>query len=159
MGVWGALLQGVLSVDSSIQGGIADKKQSDANIALAGEAGSDALIRGKQEASALRTGASSVAAEQFVAFSNSGIDASTGTAADVQASTKARGELEALTVENNAAREAWGYKKHGLAFQTQAGINSSRRNREVAGTVLGTLGNAASAYSKDKAGGGSGFGV
>ncbi len=148
MGVWGAALQGVLSVDGSIQEGIADRKQADANTALANEAASDALIRGASDAAGYRTTGTQVAAKQMVAFSNSGVDATVGTAANVQDSTRARAELEALTVENNAAREAWGYKKHGLAFQTQAGINSGRRNREIAGTVLGTIGQGMSEYSK-----------
>lgn len=158
MGVWGAALQGVMGVDSAIQGGMADKKQADANTKLANDAAADSLIRASRDAGAVRSAGSQVAAQQFVAFTNSGVDASVGTAANVIASTDAQSELAALTVENNAAREAWGYKKHGIAFQTQAGINSARTNREIAGTALGALGQGMSAYAKDKAGGGSGFG-
>ena len=153
MGVWGALLQGVLSVDSSIQGGIAEKKQFDANIQLANDAADDAVRRGQKEAGGMREAGTQLAARQAVAYSNSGVDASSGTPADVIASTSTNSELDALTTENNAAREALGYKKHGIQWQAQAGINASRRNSEVAGTIIGTAGNAASAYSK------TGFGV
>lgn len=150
MGVWGAVIQGVLSVDSGIQQGIADKKQADRNTAMAEEAAADAVRRGGREAAGARMAGSAAAAQQAVAYDASGVDSTVGTAANVQAGTKAQAELQALTIENNAAREAWGYRKHGLDFQTQAGLNASRRNREMVGTVLGTAGNVASAWSKDQ---------
>lgn len=158
MGVWGAAIQGVLGVDSSIQEGKAAKKQADKNTELANAAATDALQRGAQEAGAQRMAGSELAARQMVAFANSGVDATVGTAANVQAGTKARAELDALTAENNAAREAFGYKKHGLDFQTQAGLDASRRGREIAGTVLSTAGSVGTAYAKNKKSGGSGFG-
>lgn len=143
----------MLGVDSGIQEGIADGKQAAANTKMANDAASDALRRGVGEAGEYRAAGGQVASSQFVAFTNSGVDATVGTAANVIGATRAKAELEALTIENNAAREAWGYKKHGIAFQTQAGLNSSRRNREIAGTVLGSVGNGMSAFSK------TGFGV
>lgn len=158
MGVWGALIQGGLSIDSSIQEGQAEKRQADRNTAMANAAAADALARGSREAGELRQSGSELAARQRVAFANSGVAADVGTAANVQAATKARAELDALTAENNAAREAWGYKKHGLDFQTQAGINASRRAREVAGTALGTAGTMSTAYARNKKAGGSGWG-
>ncbi len=151
MGAWAAAVQGVLGVDSAIQQGQADKRQADRNTALANAAAQDALARGAQEAGAARMAGSEAAARQRVAYANSGVAADVGTAANVQASTKARAELDAQVLENNAAREAWGYKQHGLDFQTQAGINASRRAREVAGTLLGTAGTFASSRSRRKA--------
>ena len=139
-GVWGAIIQGVLGVDSSIVEGQAAKRQADRNTAQAHEASVDATNRGVLEAGGARMGASAMAARQAVAYSASGVDETVGTAANVQSATKAAGELEALTAENNAAREAWGYKKHGMDFQTQAGIDASRRNREIFGTILSTGG-------------------
>lgn len=148
MGVWGVALQGVLGADANIQAGIAEGKQAEANKKLADDAAADALQRGAKEAGAVRMAGSELAAAQALAFTNSGVDASVGTAASVQSGTRARANLDALTAANNAAREAWGYKKHGLAFEAQAGINASRRNRELAGTVLGSIGSGVSEYSK-----------
>ncbi len=150
MGVWGALIQGVLSVDSGIQQGIADKKQADANTAQANEAGADSLRRGGVDAGAAASAGSRLEAEQKVAYSVSGVDATVGTAADVQEETASKARLNALTIENNAAREAWGYKAHGLAFQTQAGINSSRNNRAIAGSVIGTAGAAVNVWNSNR---------
>lgn len=148
MGVWAAAIQGVLGVDSAIGEGKVRAKQAQQNKDLADRAAADALARGAGEAGKMRAAGSDLAAQQMVAFANSGVDASVGTAANVQASTKAKAELEALTLENNAAREAWGYKKHGLQFETQAGIDAARRNREAAGTLLGAAGGAFNSYKK-----------
>ena len=148
MGVWAAAIQGVLGVDSAIGEGKVSAKQAQQNKDLADRAAADALARGAGEAGKMRAAGSDLAAQQMVAFANSGVDASVGTAANVQASTKAKAELEALTLENNAAREAWGYKKHGLQFETQAGIDAARRNREAAGTLLGAAGGAFNSYKK-----------
>lgn len=158
MGVWGALIQGGLGIDSSIQEGQAEKRQADRNTALAQAAAADALVRGGLEGGAARQAGTELAARQHVAFANSGVDASVGTAANVQAATRARAELEAKQLENDAAREAWGYRKHGLDFQTQAGLSASRRGREIAGTALSTAGAMGAAHARGKKGGGSGWG-
>lgn len=149
MGVWGSLIQGALGVDSGIQQGKQDRKQADANTAAANDAATESLRRGALEAGQVRSEGSQLQAKQNVAYANSGVDATVGTAATVQAATKSKAELDALTVENNAAREAWGYKAHGIAFQTQAALNTSRRNREIAGTVIGSAGQTASGLAKD----------
>jgi hypothetical protein len=140
MGVWGAIIQGVLGVDASIVEGQAAKRQADRNTQQANEAATDAINRGVLEAGGARMAGTAMAARQAVAYSASGVDETVGTAANVQLATRAAAELEALTAENNAAREAWGYKKHGMDFQTQAGIDASRRGREIVGTLLSTGG-------------------
>lgn len=150
MGVWAAAIQGVLGVDSAITEGKNDAKQAQANKEMADMAAADALQRGAAEAGQMRQAGAQLAARQAVAYANSGVDASVGTAANVQAGTAAQAELEALTLENNSMREAFGYKKHGIDFQTQAGLNAARRNREVAGTILGTAGTITSGWAKKK---------
>ncbi len=154
MGVYGAAVQGVLGVDSTIQEGIADRKQSEANIELAKDAAAASLQRGAEEAGAIRNAGGQLQQAQAFAYANSGVDVSVGTAANVIASTAAASERDAVTAENNAMREAWGYKRHGIQFQQQAGLNASRRNREVAGTVLGAAGSIASEYAKNSKKGG-----
>lgn len=153
MGVWGALLQGVLSIDSGIIEGQQAAKQAKANIEQANDAAADAKNRGAIEAGQARTQGSQVAAEQNVAFANSGVRSDVGTALEVQANTAAQAELSAQTQKNNAAREAWGFKKHGMAYQAQAGLDAAKRNKETAGTILTSAGNAYAAYGK------SGWGV
>ena len=98
-----------------------------------------------------------LAARQHLAYANSGVDATVGTPAQVQSQTAAMSELDALTVENNALREAWGYKRFGLKFEQQAAMNASRSRNQQLGTFLGMAGAAANAYGKwkyDGSGGG-----
>lgn len=152
MGVWGAIIQGVLAVDASLVEGQAAKRQADRNTARANEAALDALSKGALEAGGARMAGSQTVAKQNVAYSASGVESSTGTAANVQAGTKAQAELEAQVIENDAAREAWGYRKHGMDYQTQAGLDASKRNREAFGTLLTAGGKAASAWAKGRKG-------
>lgn len=71
----------------------------------------DALRRGSIAAGFQRMQGSALVAKQRVAYSNSGVDATVGTPADVAAGSLAFNEFDALTLENNAAREALGHKR------------------------------------------------
>jgi hypothetical protein len=107
-------------------------------------AATDAEARGRQEAGGLRTQATQLLAKQRVAYANSGVDSTVGTPANVQAATAGVAELDARTIENNAAREAWGFRQEGEKFQRAANAESARAPLRAAGTVLGGVGQAAS---------------
>lgn len=151
MGIWGAAIQGVLGMDAAYTAGNEAVKTAELNSKRALEAAADARIRGAVEAGKATAEGSQLAAKQMVAFANSGVDATVGTAANVQEATVADAKLKALTIENNAAREAWGYKKHGMDYLAEAGLASARRDREMAGAGASTLGALASGYSKWRA--------
>lgn len=125
-------------------------RESDENRTLARIAAADATDRGNKEAGQARTQGTKLAAQQNVAYSNSGVDATVGTPASVMAETRATSELDARTIENNAAREAWGFKNHGLKFQQQAQLNATRSANRQTGTVLTGLGRATSILSDYK---------
>ena len=61
---------------------------------------------------------------------------------DVQRDTMALGELDALTIRNNAAREAWGYQtqalqdQHAAAMARTSGRNQAKALRQAS---LGSL--------------------
>ncbi len=50
----------------------------------------------------------------------SGVDVSSGSALDVKSSTQELGQVDALTIRSNAAREAYGYQVQGSNFGAQA---------------------------------------
>lgn len=152
MGVWAAAIQGGLAVDSGITQGREERRQLLNNQAAAEDAAALALQRGAGEAALARKQARRLAAHQGLAFRGAGVDATTGTAADLQLETEALGELDAQTIENNAAIEAFGFKKHGMDFNRQAGLSSSRRNREMAGTIIGSASNIAGAWNRGRRG-------
>lgn len=85
----------------------------------------------------------------------SGVDANSGSALDVRSSAAELGELNALTIRENATKEAYGYETQGIGFGNQANLEQSQAANDVtagevggAGTLLGGMGNAGSNYSK-----------
>lgn len=53
----------------------------------------------------------------------SGVNLDTGSAADVRAAAAALGELDALTIRSNTAREAYGYRVQGQSDKAQAELD------------------------------------
>jgi hypothetical protein len=124
----------------------AKEKEARENARLAQRAAVDALERGAREAGQARMGTSRLVAQQRVAYANSGVDPTVGTAARVQAETRAMGELDARTLENNAAREAWGFRTYGLKYRDQAQLEATRGANRAAATVLGGVGRFAGSF-------------
>lgn len=143
-----AVIGTVFDVEGSIKEGEAKQREAKDNAALAASAAADAIARGNQEAGRTRTDTTKLVAEQNVAYANSGVDPTVGTPASVMADTRAMGELDAKTLENNAAREAWGFRTYGMKYNQQAALEAARTQNKVAGTMLGGLGRAASGFSQ-----------
>lgn len=82
----------------------------------------------------------------------SGIDVNTGSAPDVRASTAEIGELDALTIRSNAARQAYGYDVAAVNDVAQARLLSAEsaqaRRAGIFGAVGSLLGGASSAGSQ-----------
>lgn len=109
-----------------------------ANQQLANLAAGDALARGIREAGQVRMGASQMIGEQQVAAGASGVDPSS--AAGLAATSRAFSELDAMTLVNNAMREAWGHQVEGQQFAAEAKAASQRKWMGPAATILGTAG-------------------
>lgn len=127
----------VQAANAESSGVVAEARQ---NQVLAERAASDAVERGRYEAGLSRMKTSSVIAKQRVAYANSGVDATVGTPADVAADTRVIGEMDAKTIQNNAAREAWGFRTQGERFGQEMEKESERNKYKIAGTILGGLG-------------------
>ena len=97
----------------------------------------DALQRGEQDAGRLRMAATQAIGAQKVAAGASGVDTDSKSTLDIMSDTRLVSELDAQTIRNNAAREAWGYKVQGMAYGDQARQARARAQREVTGTLLG----------------------
>lgn len=83
---------------------------ADFNASVADLQSKDAIERGAQEESRFRTQVRGAIGQQRAGIAASNIDVGFGSAVDVQADAAYLGELDALTIRTNAAREAWGYK-------------------------------------------------
>jgi hypothetical protein len=124
------------------------------NEALALRAAGDATHRGNLAAGRTRMAGGQLAARQQVAFASSGVDPTVGTPADVMADSRMMSELDALTEENNAAREAWGYKKQAEQIRRQNKFDRQTRGYRMAGTILGGAGQLAGSAASYTARGG-----
>lgn len=60
----------------------------------------------------------------------SGIDVNKGSAVDVQASQEAVGQLDAMTIRSNAAREAYGYETKAASFENQAKLDQMEASND-----------------------------
>lgn len=125
---------------------------ADYNAAVAEIQAADAVTRGADEEARFRSKVRGVIGSQRAGFAAGNIDVGFGSAVDVQADAATLGELDALTIRTNAAREAWGYqvsavdlkargrilRKEGAA-QAESGRVMQRASRyEGVGSVLGT---------------------
>jgi len=125
---------------------------SDFNAQVATLQAEDAIVRGQDEEQRFRTRVRSAIGAQRAGFAAGNIDVSSGSAVDVQADTAFLGEMDALTIRTNAAREAWGFKvqaedltrrgqiqrKEGAMYE-KAGKSARTASRfDTAGSLVGT---------------------
>ncbi len=81
----------------------------DFNAAALEMQATDAVSRGRDQEDRFRTQIKGLIGSQRASFAAQGVDVGSGSAVDVQEDTARQGELDALTIRTNAAREAWGY--------------------------------------------------
>jgi len=99
----------------------------------------DATRRGALSASRQRGQVRGVIGSQQVAFASQGVDVGSRSVADVAADSGLKGELDAITIENNAFREAFGFRVE--AAESRAAASGARtQSRSNAGNTLITGG-------------------
>lgn len=138
-----ALIAGAQAINQENEAGTEASyaiKGAEQNKQIAEQAAADARVRGAREAAVIRMQASQLGAKQRLAFANSGIDATQGTAVQTVANTAAAGELDAQTALNNAAREAWGYEVSANRYSEQAKLAGQRLGQQQFGIALGAFG-------------------
>jgi hypothetical protein len=91
------------------------KSVSEMNSRLATLSAEDALRRGKKAAYLHKREIKRTIGSQRAALAAQGIEIDDGSALEVQMDTATQGELDAITIKNNAFREAWGYKMEAVA--------------------------------------------
>jgi len=92
------------------------------NAAIADIQARDTEVTGDQAAQRFRSRTKGLIGEQRAGIAAGNIDVGYGSAVDVQADAALLGELDALTVRTNAAREAWGFRVEAEDSRTRAGI-------------------------------------
>lgn len=107
----------------------------------------DAIERGRVEEAEQRRTTRRLISAQEAGFAGKGVQVNVGTPLEVREETARLGELDALTIRNNAAREAAGFRAQGADFAGEAtllraGARQTRRAQPLrtAGTLLTTTG-------------------
>lgn len=107
------------------------------NKIIADSQAADALLRGKVEEEKYRIGIKQLMGEQRAAIAAQGVDVNFGSALDLQLDAAYYGELGALTVRNNAQREAWGYEVQAIGYGMQASQSEYEGTFGAFSTLLG----------------------
>lgn len=105
---------------------------ADYNAGVAGLQATDALERGDQAEARFRTQIRGAIGAQRTGFAAGNVDVGFGSAVDVQADAAFLGELDALTIKTNAAREAWGYQVQAFDYRKQAEIDRKGGANQIA---------------------------
>jgi hypothetical protein len=140
----GGMIQGIgtawLGVENAKDESQSAIRQGEYEQAAADYNARQALIKGARQGQAARMEGSALIARQRTAYANSGVDVKSGTPLSVMADTRSASELAALTKENDAAREAWGYKLQAQNSRenTQAKLRGIQRAEY--GSILAGVG-------------------
>ena len=102
------------------------------NATLADRAARDALERGAREEQQKRMETSALQGRQRAAMAANGVDLTFGSPLDTLVDTATLGELDALTIRRNAAREAYDIEAQGVNYRADATL--SRMNAKAART-------------------------
>lgn len=95
-----------------------------------------ALSAGRRQEEAQRLKTAQVIGMQRAQLAHSGIDIGSGSALRLQEDTARVGELDALTIRNNAARAAYGYEVQASDFGANAGmLDRTAKNARTAGAI------------------------
>lgn len=103
--------------------------------------GEDAIRRGDKEATKIKRQAKQLIGKQRATLAAQGIELDEGTALAIQEDTAELGAADAMTVRNNAWREAWGYRAQALDLRSQGRLAKlGSRNRAANSLLSGGLG-------------------
>lgn len=130
------------------QQGKYNRKLADQNAEIQAEAAQDAVRRGKNEADKRRIQTAHIIGSQRAAQGASGVQINSGSPLDVQVGTAAVGEEEAILIESNAAREAYGFRVSGFNAKAQGKLDQAKANADSNGTILTTGAQAFNLYSQ-----------
>jgi hypothetical protein len=121
------------------------------NAKIADLQAKDAVERGAESESRYRTQVRGAIGTARAGFAAQGVDVGFGSPVDVQADEAYLGELDALSIRNNAQREAWGFRmeatdlrkraeiarKEGVYLEAAGQQRKSAANLAAVGTLIG----------------------
>ena len=112
------------------------KQTAEINTKLAEMQAKDAVRRGEKEVKQLRQGIDHIVAEQKAGFAGQGVQIDSGSALAVQESTRHVGELDVITIRNNAFRQAFGFKLDAIKQNLNGTLGMSAAEFNSSQTLL-----------------------
>ena len=101
------------------------------NATMAGYAAEDAIARGGEAANRSNQQYRQLRGKQVVAMAANGIDiGSSGSALNILDDTDMLASIDATTIRNNAARQAWGYRVEGQNYGSSARMYDASADAE-----------------------------
>ncbi|MGP1254927.1 MAG: virion core protein, T7 gp14 family [Kiloniellales bacterium] len=100
----------------------------------------DARERGREEERRQRMTTRDLKGRQTAVLAATGFQADTGSALGILGDTAELGELDALTIRDNAAREAWRFEVQAANDRAQAGLLDVQRSNVQGATIAPLLG-------------------
>lgn len=146
-----SLVGGMMGAQNARQEGAFNSAMLNRNAALKDQAAQETMFAGDTSADwqRVRTG-QAVGTQRSVQAAN-GIDVNSGSAAQLQDDTAMIGELDALTIQNNAAREAYGYRIQADQDRMNAVQTVTNAGNRATGSILGGLGSAFGSFAGGRA--------
>jgi hypothetical protein len=139
-----SLLSTAVGVYGQIQAGQAQAGQAryqaqvaENNRIIAEQQAKDAEMRGQMAEDARRQQTRALIGRQRTALAANGVMVDDGSALDITSDTAAQGEIDALTLRANAAREAYGYRAQGTNFLADAGLQRARADAAIPASMVG----------------------
>ena len=119
-------------------------QQDQTNQQLALGQAESVLQRGSWEANQANMRGDQVVGQERAGYGASGVDANSGSAAQMQAQSRALSGLDAKQAMLNASQQAWGYQVTANQYGTQAGVDKQLGQDQQTATWLGAAGGVAS---------------
>jgi hypothetical protein len=112
------------------------KSIADVNATMADLAGTQTLQAGDIAASRKNLETKGKVGEELAVQGASGVDVGSGSAALTRIGTNLAGGIDELTIRNNAARQAWGYKVQGIQDRFQGQFAQMTAENQAKQTLL-----------------------
>lgn len=110
------------------------------NARLAEKRSKDAFDRGQKEEQAKREEVSQLIGRQRAAMAANGVDIAYGSPLDTLVDAKTMGELDALTVRTNTAREAYNHDVDAVNKRSKAQLHRMEAKAATTGGYLSAMG-------------------
>jgi hypothetical protein len=119
---------------ASYQAQVAQNQQQ-----IASEQAKQASAAGQQQAYNQGMKTRAIVGSEMAAQGASNVDVNTGSNVDVRSSAAALGQLDALTIRSNAARQAYGFETQATSYGAQAGLEKQQASgAATAGNLAAT---------------------